>query len=103
MVKMVGGRESREGTRNRMGQPKNGSSVRVKGTFREVGEEKTEWWGLSSKSERKQGFTHLPSEVHSITGKLPLSSVNHQMRELKETSGVGSCKSFTVQMSRPAK
>lgn len=75
----------------------------VKGTFREVGDKKTEWWGLSSKSERRQGFMHLLSEVHLITGKRSLSSVSHQMWGLKGTCRVSSCRSFIVQMSRPAK
>ena len=43
-----GRRESREGTRHRMGGQRMGQVQGVKGTFREVGDKKTEWWGLSS-------------------------------------------------------
>lgn len=50
-----------------------------------------------------RGFTHLLSKVCLIRGKLSLSSVNHQMWELKGTSEVLWHKSFIVQMSSPAK
>lgn len=48
-------------------------------------------------------FIHLLSEVHLIRGKLSLSSVNHQMWELKGTSKVILSKSFIVHMSSSAK
>lgn len=48
-------------------------------------------------------FTHLLSKVHLTRGKLFLSSVSHQMGELKGTSKVILCKSSIVQMNSPAK
>ena len=58
-----GGREGRKGQEAGEG-PKNRSSVEEqKRTFENAA------WGLSSKSERKQGFDALWREVHLIRGK----------------------------------